>query len=97
MNHSDFQPQPVATPAAHGAGGGYMIQVGAYKNQGQAQDHLDKVAGDFGHLVGSASAKVERSSGNYRVRFRGLSQQEAKAACHSLTAKGQQCMVMAAS
>jgi D-alanyl-D-alanine carboxypeptidase len=78
------------------AKGGYMIQVGAYKNQGQAKDHLDKVASDYGHLVGGSS-EVQKSSGNYRVRFRGLTEAKAKAACHSLAAKGQQCMVMAAS
>jgi D-alanyl-D-alanine carboxypeptidase (penicillin-binding protein 5/6) len=82
--------------AKSSAKGGYMIQVGAYKNQGQAKDHLDKVASDYGHLVGRSS-QVEKSSGNYRVRFRGLTEAKAKAACHSLAAKGQQCMVMAAS
>jgi D-alanyl-D-alanine carboxypeptidase (penicillin-binding protein 5/6) len=82
--------------AKSSAKGGFMIQVGAYKNQGQAKDHLDKVASDYGHLVGSG-AQVEKSSGNYRVRFRGLTEAKAKAACHSLAAKGQQCMVMAAS
>jgi D-alanyl-D-alanine carboxypeptidase (penicillin-binding protein 5/6) len=79
------------------AKGGFMIQVGAYKNPGQAKDHLDKVASDYGRVVGSASPLVEKASGNYRVRFRGLTEAKAKAACHSLAAKGQQCMVMAAS
>jgi D-alanyl-D-alanine carboxypeptidase (penicillin-binding protein 5/6) len=79
------------------AKGGFMIQVGAYKNQGQARDHLEKVASDYGRVMGSASPLVEKASGNYRVRFRGLSEAKAKAACHSLAAKGQQCMVMAAS
>ena len=83
--------------AAKDEGGGYMIQVGAYKNQGQAKDHLDTVAGDFGRIVHSASAGVEHSSGNYRVRFRGFSEKQAKAACHAMAAKGEKCMVMAAS
>jgi len=77
--------------------GGFMIQVGAYKNSTQAKDHLEKVAGDFGHLIGSAFAKVEKAGGNYRVRFRGLNAKQAKAACQALSAKGQQCMVMDAS
>ena len=77
--------------------GGFMIQVGAYKNSTQAKDHLDKVAGDFGHIVGSAFAEVEKAGGNYRVRFRGLNAKQAKAACHAMSAKGQQCMVMDAS
>jgi hypothetical protein len=77
--------------------GGFMIQVGAYKNQNQARDHMDKVAEDFGRLIGSAFAKVEKAGGNYRVRFRGLNAKQAKAACQALSAKGQQCMVMDAS
>jgi D-alanyl-D-alanine carboxypeptidase len=77
--------------------GGFMIQVGAYKNPTQAKDHLDKVAGDFGRVVGSALAEVEKAGGNYRARFRGLNEKQAKAACQALSAKGQQCMVMDAS
>jgi D-alanyl-D-alanine carboxypeptidase (penicillin-binding protein 5/6) len=77
--------------------GDFMIQVGAYKNPTQAKDHLEKVAGDFGHIVGSALAHVEKAGGNYRVRFRGLNERQAKAACQALSAKGQQCMVMDAS
>jgi D-alanyl-D-alanine carboxypeptidase (penicillin-binding protein 5/6) len=79
------------------ANGRFMIQVGAYKNAEQAKDHMQKVAGDFSPIVGAASAKVEKAGGNYRVRFRGLNETQAKAACHALTAKGQVCMVMGAS
>jgi len=74
-----------------------MIQVGAYKNPTQAKDHLDKVADNFGRVVGSALAEVEKAGGNYRARFRGLNEKQAKAACQALSAKGQQCMVMGAS
>jgi D-alanyl-D-alanine carboxypeptidase (penicillin-binding protein 5/6) len=77
--------------------GGFMIQVGAYKNPTQAKDHLEKVAGDFGRIVGSALAQVEKAGGNYRVRFRGLNEKQAKAACQALSAKRQPCMVMDAS
>jgi D-alanyl-D-alanine carboxypeptidase (penicillin-binding protein 5/6) len=77
--------------------GGFMIQVGAYNNPTQAKDHLHQVAGDFGRVVGSALAEVEKAGGNYRARFRGLNEKQAKAACQALSAKGQQCMVMDAS
>ena len=73
-------------------GGGYMIQVGAYKNHAMAAGQIEKVS----PLVAGAG-KVEEAGGNYRARFRGLSQKQAKAACHALSAKGQACMVMAAS
>ncbi len=72
--------------------GGYMIQVGAYKNHALAAGQIEKVS----PLV-SGAGKVEEAGGNYRARFRGLSQKQAKAACHALSAKGQACMVMAAS
>ena len=73
-------------------GGGYMIQVGAYKNHALAAGQIEKVSA----LVAGAG-KVEEAGGNYRARFRGLSQKQAKAACHALSAKGQACMVIAAS
>ncbi len=72
--------------------GGYMIQVGAYKNHALAAGQIEKVS----PLVAGAG-KVEEAGGNYRARFRGLSQKQAKAACHALSAKGQACMVMNAS
>ncbi len=78
--------------AAKGDDGGYMIQVGAYKNHALAASQIEKVS----PLV-SGAGKVEEAGGNYRARFRGLSQKQAEAACHVLSAKGQACMVMAAS
>jgi D-alanyl-D-alanine carboxypeptidase/cell division protein FtsN len=69
--------------------GGYMIQVGAYKNHALAEGQLGKMAS----LV-DGHATVEHAGGNYRARFLGLSQREAKAACHTLAAKGHPCMVL---
>jgi D-alanyl-D-alanine carboxypeptidase (penicillin-binding protein 5/6) len=91
------EPRLRAAAVTAPARGGFMIQVGAYKNSTQAKDHLEKVAGDFGRIVGSALAKVEKAGGNYRVRFRGLNERQAKAACQALSARGQPCMVMDAS
>ena len=82
--------KPVTASKASAEGGGYMIQVGAYKSRGLAQGQVAKLAS-----VVAGAGKVEEAGGNYRARFRGLSQQQAKAACHSLSAKGQACMVMA--
>jgi D-alanyl-D-alanine carboxypeptidase len=77
-------------PGTSGAGG-YMIQVGAYKSHALAQGQLDKLTG-----VVAGSAQVEEAGGNFRARFRGLSQKAAKSACQKLSAKHQACMVMAA-
>ncbi len=77
--------------ADHGdkKGGGYMIQVGAYKNHALAEGQLGKMAS----LV-DGHGSVERAGGNYRARFLGLSEHQAKAACKSLSAKGHPCMVL---
>ncbi|MGC1304566.1 MAG: SPOR domain-containing protein, partial [Caulobacteraceae bacterium] len=69
--------------------GGYMIQVGAYRNHTLAKDQLDKMA----NMV-DGHAQVEHAGGNYRARFSGLSQREAKAACRTLAAHGHPCMVL---
>ena len=81
-----------AKPEATAGEGGYMIQVGAYKSHALAQGQLTKLS----PLV-SGSGQVEEARGNYRARFRGLSQKQARAACRTLSAKGQACMVMATS
>jgi D-alanyl-D-alanine carboxypeptidase len=88
------KPEAQATETAkadHGdkKGGGYMIQVGAYKNHALAEGQLGKMAS----LV-DGRASVERAGGNYRARFLGLSEHQAKAACKTLSAKGHPCMVL---
>ena len=86
------RPASVKTAAAAAAAkGGYMIQVGAYKSHALAQGQVSKLSS----LV-AGSGQVEQAGGNYRARFRGLSQAQAKSACKTLSAKGQACMVMAA-
>jgi D-alanyl-D-alanine carboxypeptidase len=70
-------------------GGGFMIQVGAYKNHAQAEGQLGKMAG-----MVDGRASVEHAGGNYRARFLGLSEHQAKAACKTLSAKGHPCMVL---
>ena len=86
------KPPAKAEVASAAASGGYMIQVGAYKSHTLAQGQVAKLS----PLV-SGAGQVEQAGGNYRARFRGLSQKQAKAACHTLSAKGQACMVMAES
>ena len=87
--HEAAKPTPAKTAAA--AKGGYMIQVGAYRSHALAQGQVSKLSS----LV-AGSGQVEQAGGNYRARFRGLSQDQAKSACKTLSAKGQACMVMAA-
>ncbi len=49
-------------------------------------------------MVASADSQVDSSKGGaYRARFKGFSAAEAKAACKTLSAKGEHCMVLSAS
>ena len=78
--------------------GRYLIQVGAFKSRGDAQDHLAKMTHKYGGVVASAGTQVQSAgNGNYRARFSGFTAKEAKSACKALSAKGERCMVMSAS
>ena len=91
---SDKTTKPASRKIAEAAPahGGFMIQVGAYKSHALAQGQVSKLSS-----MVAGSGQVEQAGGNYRARFRGLSQAQAKSACKTLSAKGQACMVMAAS
>ena len=80
--------------ASDSAAGRYLIQVGAFKSQGEAQRRLTQISQRYGSVVSSASTQVQSASGNYRARFRGFSAAQAKAACHTLTSKGERCLVL---
>ena len=45
-------------------------------------------------LSASQGGHVDHASGNYRVRFAGLSADQAKDACANLKAQGQACMAL---
>ena len=76
------------------AGGRYQIQVGAFKSQADAKAHLAKLNKAYGAVVSAAPSQVQAAGGNYRARFRGFSAEGAKAACQTLAAKGERCLVL---
>ncbi len=77
------------------SGGGWEVQLGAYKNSAQARAQLDKMNSKFGDaLSASEGGRVQHSAGNYRVRFAGLSADQASKACETIKAGGQACMVL---
>ena len=78
-------------------GGAYRIQVGAFDSRSAAKSHITKIVQHYGAVVASASGQVEGGGRTYRARFNGFSQQAAKAACATLSAKGERCLVMAPS
>jgi D-alanyl-D-alanine carboxypeptidase (penicillin-binding protein 5/6) len=76
-------------------GGDWQVQLGAYKNPAQAQAQLAKMNSRFAEaLSASEGGKVQHSAGNYRVRFAGLSADQASKACEAIKAQGQACMAL---
>ena len=85
----------VATAETAQAGGGWQVQLGSYKSSAQASAHLAKMNAQFADaLSASEGGKVQLSSGNYRVRFAGLSADQASKACETIKAQGQACMAL---
>ena len=75
--------------------GDWEVQLGAYKNPTQAREQLAKMNSKFAEaLSASQGGHVDHTSGNYRVRFAGLSADQAKGACASIKAQGQDCMAL---
>jgi D-alanyl-D-alanine carboxypeptidase len=83
---------PAAKESGKVSGGGYLIQVGAYKTRSDARAQIDRLSGRI-----SGSGEVQNGGGGYRARFTGFSLAEAKAACHKLSAHGERCLVMSRS
>ena len=75
--------------------GEWQVQLGAYKSPAQAREQMAKMNSKFAEaLSASQGGHVEHASGNYRVRFAGLSADQAKDACASIKAQGHDCMTL---
>jgi D-alanyl-D-alanine carboxypeptidase (penicillin-binding protein 5/6) len=75
--------------------GEWIVQLGAYKSPAQARAQLAKMNAKFADaLSASEGGAVQHSSGNYRVRFAGLSADQASKACEAIKAQGQACMAL---
>jgi hypothetical protein len=75
------QPQPERAPHI-----GWMIQLGAFADEAEAEKRLRSAHSMAQNLLGEADGFTERvtkgSKKLYRVRFAGLDKDTAKAACH---------------
>jgi D-alanyl-D-alanine carboxypeptidase len=80
--------------AKSGDAGHWQVQLGAYKNSALARHQLAQFNQKFADALASSEGHVEHSSGNYRVRFAGLSADGAKEACASIKSQGQDCMTL---
>ena len=76
--------------------GQWAIQAGAFKSKSQAREQLALIQRRFASAVDDGEAAIGSAVGGYfRVRFEGMTADAARAACKSLKAKKQACMVIA--
>ncbi|MES2034126.1 MAG: SPOR domain-containing protein [Pseudomonadota bacterium] len=76
--------------------GRYVVQAGAFKSKSQARDQLKQLQRRFASAFDDADADVgDAVGGFFRVRFEGMTADAAQAACKTLKAKKQACMVIA--
>jgi SPOR domain len=84
-------------PAQHPRGG-WMIQIGAFANEGEAKEHLKAARNKAPSLLGKADSFTERvvkySRELYRARFAGLDREGAEAACHYFQRNNIACMAL---
>lgn len=82
--------EPAPKPAAGGSGS--VIQLGAFQNQAQAERAWTALSARF-PSIGSMSKLIVPFSGGIRLRAGAASSADAKAACQTLKAAGENCFV----
>lgn len=88
-------PVKKATPAKKPKGQ-WTVQAGAFKSKDQARTQMVSIRKKFGKVLDDAEGVIgDKVSGFFRVRFTGLTADDAQAACKALKAKKQTCMVVA--
>jgi D-alanyl-D-alanine carboxypeptidase len=89
------QPAPTAKPQHHS---GWMIQVGAYPAEQEAQQRLTKVKSKASKMLSSAEAFTETvekgGTTYYRARFAVLDKDKAEAACKYLKKNDVECVTI---
>jgi D-alanyl-D-alanine carboxypeptidase (penicillin-binding protein 5/6) len=85
------KPAPARKPA-----GQWGVQVGAFKDRGQARAELGRLRKRFDAVLADAEGQVaDKVGGYFRVQFDGMTADAARDACKALKAKRQVCMVLA--
>ncbi|MCC6890741.1 MAG: D-alanyl-D-alanine carboxypeptidase [Hyphomicrobiales bacterium] len=89
---------PATVPSKPAARSGWVIQVGAYPAESEAQQRLTAVKAKAARLLASASPftePVQRGDTTlYRARFAGLDRDQAEAACRFLKRNEVECLAM---
>jgi D-alanyl-D-alanine carboxypeptidase (penicillin-binding protein 5/6) len=90
------KPTPAKKAAPKKPRGQYVVQAGAFKSREQARQQLKLIQRRFASAFSEAEADIGGAVGGYfRVRFEGMTADAARAACKTLKAKKQACMVIA--
>ena len=80
------------------AHGGWVIQVGAYEDQGEAKQHLNSAKSKVSSVLEKAEAYIERTVKGaktyYRARFAGFDREQAEAVCKRLKREDITCMTV---
>lgn len=91
-------PPTFAPPPAAVANGGFMVQIGAFSTEGEAQRQLQTVQAKSGSLLSSARPMTQPvQAGNkqlYRARFAGLDSSRATNVCTELRRQQIDCLVL---
>ncbi len=83
-----------AREAGGDRGDGWMVQVGAFRDEAVARDWLTEVNRRFRGHFANAERTVQNASGWYRSRFTGMTEAAAQAACATLAERRVTCMVV---
>ncbi len=90
------KPTPVKKAAPKKPRGRYVVQAGAFKSKDQAREQLKLIQRRFASSFSGAEPDIGGAVGGYyRVRFEGMTADDARDACKTLKAKKQACMVIA--
>ncbi len=90
------KPAPAKKATVRKPRGKYVVQAGAFKSRDQARQQLKLIQRRFASSFAEAEADIGGAVGGYfRVRFEGMTADAARAACKTLKAKKQACMVIA--
>jgi hypothetical protein len=85
----------MASESVHIAGHNWAVQIGAYGNSQQAQSAAGAAHTAIGHSVTSVAAVHSGHATVYRARLGGLTHDAALQACHRLSHKGSNCLLVA--
>ncbi|WP_374514234.1 SPOR domain-containing protein [Brevundimonas sp.] len=83
-----------ARPAPQRSDDGWMVQVGAFREESVAREWLTEVNRRFRSQFANAERTVQNASGWYRSRFTGMTEAAAQAACATLAERRVTCMVV---